>query len=91
MKNYSKKCEEENSPILKIKKGDEERRKDFPSLVCSAHCMALPVFIYVFYRQASSWLQFTSYSIWNLAPSKQEGKENQMGWRGETELTPQLK
>lgn len=36
MKNYSKKCEEENSPILKIKRGDEERRKDFP-LLCPLH------------------------------------------------------
>lgn len=94
MKNYSKKCLKNSPILLKIKKkekkrkGEEERRKGFPSLVCSAHCTALPLFISVFYSQASSWLAVHQLFYLESSPSRQEEKRSKWGGAGGEGTSP---
>ena len=79
-------------PSKKKKKGRrKERRKDFPSLR-SALPTALPFFFFFFFKnsRASSWLAVHPLLYLESAHSRQEGKENQLGW-GKRKLSPQHK
>lgn len=72
-------------------KGEEERRKGFPSLVCSAHCTALPLFSFCIFIAKQALVSSSPAILFGIF-TQTRGKEKQMGWgRGERELAPQLK
>lgn len=88
---------EELSLLLKIKKKRKEKKKGKKKKeashqwICSAHCTALPLFISVFYSQASSWLAVHQLFYLESSPSRQEERSKWGGVRGRGELAPQLK